>query len=173
MGDFTAWNQSCDWYMIVINKDNAIPEDYNPQITTYQSIQIDQRVLPHLQEMMDAASADGAGLWLASGYRDIALQTKLYNRKVNYFLGQGYSEESALAKAATIVAKPGTSEHNTGLSVDFNNQMCIRDRSFINCKIVQELFSFLLNFHVFAIIFFFKLSLLTARCFPGIAGFPL
>ncbi len=121
MGDFTAWNQICDWYMIVINKDNAIPEDYNPQITTYQSIQIDQRVLPHLQEMMDAASADGAGLWLASGYRDIALQTKLYNRKVNYFLGQGYSEESALAKAATIVAKPGTSEHNTGLSVDFNN----------------------------------------------------
>ena len=57
MGDFTAWNQICDWYMIVINKDNAIPEDYNPQITTYQSIQIDQRVLPHLQEMMDAASA--------------------------------------------------------------------------------------------------------------------
>ena len=56
MGDFTAWNQICDWYMIVINKDNAIPEDYNPQITTYQSIQIDQRVLPHLQEMMDAGS---------------------------------------------------------------------------------------------------------------------
>ena len=121
MGDFTAWNQTCDWYMMVINKDNAIPEGYNPQITTYQSIQIDQRVLPHLQEMMEAASADGAGLWLASGYRDIALQTKLYNRKVNYFLEQGYSEENALTKAATIVAKPGTSEHNTGLSVDFNN----------------------------------------------------
>lgn len=120
-GDFSSWNQSCDWYMTVINSNNPISDEYKPPLASYQSIQIDERVLPHLQEMMKAASSDGAGLWLASGYRDIALQTKLYNRKVNYFLDRGYSEENALVEAATIVAKPRTSEHHTGLAVDFNN----------------------------------------------------
>lgn len=120
-GDFASWNQNCDWSMMVINNNNPISDGYKPQLVSYQSIQIDQRVLPHLQEMMEAASADGAGLWLASGYRDIALQTKLYNRKVNQFLNKGYSKQDALIEAATIVAKPGTSEHHTGLAVDFNN----------------------------------------------------
>lgn len=127
---FTSWNHSCSWNMMVINKDNRIPEHYQPQICSYQSIQIDQRVLPHLKEMLEAAAADGAVLWVASGYRDLDLQTRLYNRKVNYFINQGYDKETAKTKAATIVAKPGTSEHNTGLAVDFNTV----ESSFCNTK---------------------------------------
>lgn len=121
VGTFSSWNPSCDWKMVVINKDNKIPDSYTPQITSYQSIKIDQRVLPHLKAMMEAASADNAGLYIASGYRDIALQTKLYERKVKLYRDKGYSEEEARRIAATIVAKPGTSEHNTGLAIDFND----------------------------------------------------
>lgn len=120
-GEFAAWNRSHGFSMMVINRDNPIPEGYRPQICTYQSFQVDERALPHLKELLSDAYEAGAGLWVASGYRDIALQTRLYNRKVDLFLNQGYDEAEARAKAATIVAKPGTSEHNTGLSVDFNN----------------------------------------------------
>lgn len=53
-----------------------------------------------------------------SMFRSRELQTKLYNNEVAKWQGQGYSLENAKIKAATVVKRPGESEHNTGLTLD-------------------------------------------------------
>ena len=62
-----------------------------------------------LEHMFTAAKQDGINLLLASGYRSYGLQVSVYNRNVSN-LGQ--------AEADTQSARPGFSEHQTGLAVD-------------------------------------------------------
>ena len=70
--------------------------------------------------MIEAAKEDGIKLISVSAYRSYEKQQSLYKNKVNYYLKQGYSQKGAENKASTIVAIPGTSDHNLGLAVDFN-----------------------------------------------------
>ena len=63
--------------------------------------------------MVAAANADGVDLKVWSPFRSYAIQKDLFQKQVNRV---GGDEE----KAATVVARPGTSEHNTGLCADFN-----------------------------------------------------
>ena len=44
----------------------------------------------------------------------------LFDNETKKWLATGLSSEAAEAKAATVVTRPGTSEHNTGFSADFN-----------------------------------------------------
>ena len=70
------------------------------------------------QAMLDACKAAGLRPVVRSSYRSQATQKRLYENKVSQWKGYGYSEEEARKKAATIVAVPGTSEHQLGLAVD-------------------------------------------------------
>nr|WP_318039360.1 D-alanyl-D-alanine carboxypeptidase family protein [uncultured Faecalibacillus sp.] len=45
-------------------------------------------------------------------------QEYLYKNKVNQYLNQGYSKTEALDKAVFWVARPKTSEHQLGLTID-------------------------------------------------------
>ena len=62
--------------------------------------------------------AAGCKLYLVSGYRSVERQTALFKRKTNSFMAEGFSREEAEKQAAMWVARPGTSEHNTGLAAD-------------------------------------------------------
>ena len=64
------------------------------------------------------AEAAGCKLYLGSGYRSVERQTALFKRKTNSFMAEGFSREEAEKQAAMWVARPGTSEHNTGLAAD-------------------------------------------------------
>ena len=119
--------QSSDWRLKLANRLNVI-NDYTPP-TKYigsqhcqnnDNYQIDERVYDDLIAMINAASEDGVRLISVSAYRSYSKQQSLYNNKVNYYLKQGYSQKGAENKASTIVAIPGTSDHNLGLAVDFN-----------------------------------------------------
>ena len=55
---------------------------------------------------------------MVSGYRTNDYQKNSYERKVQSYIDKGYSQEDAEKEAATIVARPGTSEHQLGLAVD-------------------------------------------------------
>ena len=54
----------------------------------------------------------GLNLWIASGYRSYATQKRLYN---NYVSSDGKEA------ADTYSARPGYSEHQTGLAFDLNS----------------------------------------------------
>lgn len=123
----TFVGQSDDWRLLMSNRNNVI-SDYEPEVTRIpeeycqdsQNYRIDSRVYDDLMAMIAAASEDGVKLTVVSSYRPYSSQERLYNNKVNYYINKGYSRANAERLASTVVAIPGTSDHNLGLAVDFN-----------------------------------------------------
>ena len=122
--DITEWQ-----YMLVSAAYPLDPQDYAPAelaylnmtggdtdiVTTYDGNRqvVDIRIAQPLIDFAQGCKNAGLPVYLSSGYRSYDEQMYLYNRKV----GQGYSEEVA----KTIVAYPGTSEHQTGLVCDITD----------------------------------------------------
>ena len=82
----------------------------------------DARAADALEAMLDGARADGVSLYITSAWRSRATQAQLYENRVYRFQLEGYSREEAEIIGATVVARPGTSEHELGLSVDLLTQ---------------------------------------------------
>lgn len=111
--------------LLLINGEHALPDDYDTKVREYlveidpqyrnnnYVTQIHKDVYPYITAMVAAAQADGVDLRVWSPFRSYAIQNDLFQKQVNRV---GGDEE----KAATVVARPGTSEHNTGLCADFN-----------------------------------------------------
>ncbi len=119
--DFSAWNNSCDPILVVINKDNPISADYKLDIIDYKNVKINSIVQEDLNNMISAAQKIGLNIYPSSGYRSVERQTRLFNNKVLRCKKQGYTNTTeAEIKAATEVARPWTSEHHSGLAIDFN-----------------------------------------------------
>ncbi len=129
LGDFKAdANYS---RLILVNVENPLPEDfdYTGNLMTFpvsykmgstEYLQIDKDMWPYLKAMMDAARADGMNIGITSPFRDYQTQKHLFDNKVNTLMQSGMSREAAEKETATKIAIPGTSEHHTGLAVDFN-----------------------------------------------------
>ncbi len=107
------------WNLRLVNEWNPLPSDYDYEghLTTYSgSKKFDERAIDALRQMINAGSA--YNLSAASLFRPYDLQVSLFNRQVAKAKSQGYTGAAAEAKAATVVTRPGTSEHHTGLTVD-------------------------------------------------------
>lgn len=116
------------WEFILANPDHDIG-DYAPTLATLEGQQFDERIIDAMTEFVTAARDEGLSVYLSSGYRDYATQTYLYNRKVSQ-----YGEEVA----KTIVAPPGTSEHQTGLACDITDHYYeFKDSSLENTALYQ------------------------------------
>ncbi|MBP5303968.1 MAG: M15 family metallopeptidase [Clostridia bacterium] len=131
------------WNLILVNDWNAIDEAYVATIPLEDfnaSWKFDSRALPYLNQMIDDANAAGCDIWGQSLYRDYETQKVLYWRQVDQLLEDGYEQEQAEKEAATIVKRPGTSEHNTGLAVDFEcSEYQDLDEGFENTRAFQWL----------------------------------
>lgn len=91
---------------IVANKQYPLPSDYNPGENKQARSQLNLLI----------AEMQGLGLNISnsiSGYRNYDYQAKLYNNYV-----KSYGVEAA----NRLIAKPGYSEHQTGLSFDLKHQ---------------------------------------------------
>lgn len=98
---------------VVVNKAQAItPLNYAPQLATVDDHEVDRRMAPHLRDLLDAARANGTPLRVVSGYRSYDHQVEVYEREVAR-LGK--------RQADRLSARPGHSEHQTGLAVDVDN----------------------------------------------------
>ena len=109
-----------DPLLILANVDNPLPEDFEVgELETVQgNYKLDSRAASYAREMISDAKSEGITLQLCSSYRAISLQKTLFENKYNYYISNGWSAEDAYAKTATIIAIPGTSEHQTGLCMD-------------------------------------------------------
>ncbi len=120
-------DDSGSWNLRLVNGKYKLPDDFSPDLVTIPNynrdagMKFDRRAVDALMQMCDAAKADGVNLLIISAYRSYSTQASLYNNKVNYYLNQGYGREEAGDLAATVVARPQTSEHNLGLAVDINS----------------------------------------------------
>ncbi|MBQ6051864.1 MAG: D-alanyl-D-alanine carboxypeptidase family protein [Clostridia bacterium] len=107
------------WNMILVNPDHYLPDGFTiDKMQVQGNYYLDSRVAPYAIQMIADAKKDGIDLQICSSIRDIDLQTRLFNNKIDDLIEEGYSKEDARRVAATIVAVPGTSEHHTGLAMD-------------------------------------------------------
>ena len=112
---------SLEWNLIVVNRWNPIPENYSVELTVLSNGQkVDSRVYPYLQEMFDAARADGIYPIVREGYRTEEEQQEILDDKIQAYINEGYSQWRAERNAKEWVALPGTSEHQLGIAVDIN-----------------------------------------------------
>lgn len=97
---------------VVVNKKHKLPENYVPTLTSVAGGQMRPEAAVELQKLLDAASASGISLKIISSYRSYNTQVSTYN---------GYVNQYGQAQADTFSARPGHSEHQTGLAVDLGN----------------------------------------------------
>ena len=108
-----------DWRLTLVNPWNTIAEDFQVELAQIPNERyIDKRCYDDLMAMLGAMEAEGLSYVIRSGYRTMNDQQVLYQNKIDQLMDEGMSEEEATKEAGTIVAVPGTSEHQLGLAVD-------------------------------------------------------
>ena len=110
-----------DGYLILVNKENYLPSDYVPEdlepLKYYAKDRSpDARFLrkeaaDHFHDMAEAALEEDIDIVSTTAYRSYEFQKNLYNSYVNT---KGQTE------ADKVSARPGSSEHQTGLSADLS-----------------------------------------------------
>lgn len=90
--------------ILIANKTYSLPESYNPGTLLSEC----QKAF---SEMQSAAAKEGLNIWNASGFRSYELQQSLYNR---------YCDRDGKEAADRYSARPGHSEHQSGLAIDLN-----------------------------------------------------
>ena len=90
--------------VLVVNKTYSLPSNYGSELT--------KETMDAFNLMKQDASLLDLNLYIASGYRSYSTQQILYN---NYVKRDGVKE------ADTYSARPGHSEHQTGLAFDLNS----------------------------------------------------
>jgi D-alanyl-D-alanine carboxypeptidase len=124
-------------YIFLVNKQYKLDENYEDQSLQiikspvleplYYNMRLSAEALENLEAMAgDFYQATKKPMILVSTYRDYAYQAQLFNKRIasnrtNFKI----SYEEAYDKAAEIIAIPGTSEHQTGLAIDFSNKTMI------------------------------------------------
>ena len=100
--------------ILIANKTYSLPSTYNPGGLTSE-------FMNNFNNMKTTASNEGINLWIKSGFRSYIYQNTIYN---NYVARDGR------ANADTYSARPGHSEHQSGLAADINSL----EQSWINTK---------------------------------------
>lgn len=103
---------------ILVNKTHCLsPLDFAPiDLVSVNGYLVSAKAAPHLRDMLAAAAAQGLTMSLTSSYRSYANQITTYN---------GWVATNGSAEAAdTVSARPGYSEHQTGLAVDLGTSGC-------------------------------------------------
>ncbi len=89
--------------ILIANKSYALPKDYAPGENAEARDAFDR--------MREDAAAEGLNIYISSAYRSYDYQSGLYER---------YVKRSGKAEADRYSARPGHSEHQTGLAFDLN-----------------------------------------------------
>lgn len=109
--------------LILVNPWNELPEDYAPELQQVGAefgagYMMDVRCADKLEQMIADCREGGGHPWICSAHRTQKNQQDLFDNKVLRVILEGNSAEEAPDIASTAVARPGTSEHQLGLSVD-------------------------------------------------------
>lgn len=91
--------------ILIVNKTYTVPQSYNPGALTAECKKA-------FNEMKSAADELGLYLTVCSGFRSYETQKGLYEK---------YCKKDGKELADTYSARPGHSEHQTGLAIDVNS----------------------------------------------------
>lgn len=101
--------------LVLVNKHYTLASDFVPQLevlgSAYGRGSLQPEAAAQFRAMADAARADGVTLRSVSAYRSYATQRYTYN---------GYLAQYSQGVVDDFSARPGHSEHQTGLALDIN-----------------------------------------------------
>lgn len=97
---------------VVVNKKHKLPSNYVPSLTAVAGGNMRPEAAAALQQLLNDASAAGVPMVIISSYRSYQTQVSTYQKWVN-LQGQAEADRGS--------ARPGHSEHQTGLAVDLGN----------------------------------------------------
>ncbi|MEK7561248.1 MAG: M15 family metallopeptidase [Patescibacteria group bacterium] len=120
-GQFSVNDPVSIW--VVVNKGRLLPNTYVPtnliipkvalsEGSKSENMHLRQDASAEVEKLVAAATSEGLKLMLVSGYRSWATQQSVYN---------GYVAADGQAFADTTSARPGHSEHQTGLAADLGS----------------------------------------------------
>jgi len=112
--------------LVLCNKYNSLPDNYVPsdlvEVTTANSaasgLKLRKEAAQAFDKLCDGAKQAGYTIFGASGYRSYSTQKSLYNN---------YAASDGVTNADTYSARPGFSEHQTGLAIDVKNATVVYD----------------------------------------------
>ena len=107
----------------------------------YKDTKAVREVAEALEEMLEAARADGVTKWqVSTAYRSWAQQEKTLENKISSYLKQhsDWSRSKARSAALRTVAEPGCSEHQLGLAIDINVPGASAFKGTKQCKWLHE-----------------------------------
>ncbi len=109
---------------VLLNKYNYLPKDYVPSdlVSLSGSMQIKREVKEKVDELISDAKKDGISFGIYSAYRSYTRQITTYNK---------YVTRDGKEVADTFSARPGFSEHQTGLTIDLSgsNGRTVKDNT--------------------------------------------
>jgi len=128
-----------DAYLVLANKKNALGSDYVPDdlidlkellpelgiktellgSSAYNTKMNRTAAMAMIAMLLDMRADEYNHIFAQSGYRDYKTQETIFNKYLNEYINDGLSEDEAREKVLEDTALPGTSEHQTGLCMDF------------------------------------------------------
>jgi D-alanyl-D-alanine carboxypeptidase len=102
-----------DSLWIIVNKKRPLPAEFVPsQLTAIQGSSVKADAAQAMDQLIKAAAGEQVSLRIISGYRSYATQKSVYD---------AYVKKDGQTAADTYSARPGHSEHQTGLAADLGN----------------------------------------------------
>lgn len=107
-----------DSHAMIVNKHYYLDASFIPKIVPMnvryasKNVEVEHETANAFMQMHKAMTDAGLNAYIGSGYRDYQYQDDLYKK---------YVSEQGQEKADSVAARPGHSEHQTGLSIDLNS----------------------------------------------------
>jgi D-alanyl-D-alanine carboxypeptidase len=107
--------------LVLVNNTSPINAKFKLQLTPFQGVEVDSRIVSSLQQMINDAEKDKRYLKVTVGYVDSGKQSQLFQAEVSKLIkDKGYSQVKAESEAQLSVPRAGCSEFQTGLAVSFS-----------------------------------------------------
>lgn len=107
-------------YLSLLNKDYILRDELDLTLVSIgNGHRLEPRAARLVTQMIKEAREDGMYISVTSSYRTYSKQVNLFRNKIKRLEAKGYKHSEAVKEAGQVVAVPGTSEHQLGLTVDF------------------------------------------------------
>ncbi len=146
--DISQWEQYIEPeddtpFLLLVNKTNPLGKDYVPAnlidvVNTRKDGRATQTMVKEAEKALEAFLLEAkeygvTNVSVTSAYRTYAYQEQLFNSYVSQNLSKYSSREECEKYVETFSARPGTSEHQTGLTCDMHN-LSSAEVTFANTK---------------------------------------
>ena len=117
--------ENTEWAYYLVNRSNTISADFEADTefgavySNGRDYYFDARITEYVKAMINDAALDGVNLYVCSAYRSYKRQTSNFENRLREYANSKTAFATAYRYTAGYIAVPGSSEHQTGLAVDF------------------------------------------------------